>query len=133
MNGINPAVPAGASSAAFARDGGSLHAPRMAREVAAVAAGGQVATERVARSGFPWPRAQVSEMSPDALVLAANQRLSQETIHLEFIVQHDPAGVIVRLIDSQSGEVIRQYSTVKVLEYAVSGSVKPGILFYDAA
>lgn len=124
MSNINPAIPAGASGAAFAHGGDSLHMRRM---VAAIAEGGRVAS---ARSAVAAPR--LSDMSPDALVAAANRRLAQQTTRLEFIVRHDPAGVIVRLVDAESGDVIRQYATADVREYAVSSSFMPGSLFYDA-
>ena len=44
----------------------------------------------------------------------------------------DSARRIDGLTDVESGEVVRQYSTSEVLEYAVPGSFKLGRLLYDA-
>lgn len=134
MSTINPVLSMGESGGEMLRDGSLLHAVGVNKVLLPAEAQGRVAPiDDSARTAAPAHREGVGALSPDAVVAAANRRLSEASTRLEFIVQHDPAGVVVRLIDLESDEVIRQFSISDVHEYTVSGSSRPGRLFYDMA
>lgn len=134
MDAINPVLSMGVSGGAMLRDGSLLQAVGVNKVLLPAEAQGRAApVDGSARAAAPAHREGVGALSPDALVAAANRRLSEASTRLEFIVQHDPAGVVVRLIDVESDEVIRQFSISDVHEYAVSGRSRPGRLFHDMA
>lgn len=120
----------------------AANVPRLPREALSLGEQGEGAVARPRGASIP-PRAEPalrmsvappSGTSVDELVSAANDMFRSRATKLEFIVEGDPQQVIVRLLDLELGEVIREYSVKDALVLENSwGESAPGRLLSAVA
>jgi flagellar protein FlaG len=100
-------------SGGFSSQGGSVLPAASARQPQASDVPTQAAVER-----SPVSQAPVSHAELKKAVDSANQALSQNNADIEFSVDKDTEQTVVKLVESKSGDVIRQYPTKEAIAIA---------------
>jgi flagellar protein FlaG len=90
--------------------------------------------ERGAQAGAAAHEAAPSLADVKSAVEAANSTLAAMNHSLEFSIDPDTKSVVVRLIDTQDNQVIRQVPTQEMLEIAKAiGELQEGLLLRNRA
>jgi flagellar protein FlaG len=86
--------------------------------------GGRVSESVLPKLGFPM----VAAHELDAAVGALNEFLKPLDTSLQFAIDRDSRKVVVKLVDLETGTVIRQYSSVALLALAKAKDLETGSL-----
>ncbi|WP_024303044.1 flagellar protein FlaG [Pseudogulbenkiania sp. MAI-1] len=79
------------------------------------------------------PETVVTEGHLDASISLANDLLRRHSVDLVFEVQRYPNQVVVRLRDTGSGQILKEYSSQAMLTMVAAMSVAIGGLLHDVA
>lgn len=104
-----------------------LPRPASVRPVAASSPVGQVGAAANPQQSSPDPKAV------QAAVAAANEAMKSIKSEIDFSVDEDTGKTVVRVIDKQSGTIIRQMPSQEMLEIAKALDRLQGMLISNAA
>jgi flagellar protein FlaG len=96
------------------------------------APGGATASKSATQAG-PAAKADPSRGEVDDAVKKLNDSMSASSQSLEFSVDHDSKKIVVKLIDQNTKEVLRQIPSVEALEMAKSIDKMQGRLIHQTA